>query len=223
MSWSDIFYPDNPKKREEVVRLCTKLSTLMAIDFDATNTLSDLLNKHTSPATAFQHIRVDDDADVETNSNVLNSQMDKIQKYVDDLDAALAQEIDPELYEKLKDINTSFSERIDIAQQAFTATVTVVSSAASVALVGAVTGGYMLTPLVKSIGLVKASVVGTIALGVLTLGLDMIASAIIGAVEREKLDTAIAQLEEAMEHFDPASKDYNRNCTRVDVMVTDYL
>ena len=149
--------------------------------------------------------------------------MDKIQKYVDDLDAALAQEIDPELYEKLKDINTSFSERIDIAQQAFTATVTVVSSAASVALVGAVTGGYMLTPLVKSIGLVKASVVGTIALGVLTLGLDMIASAIIGAVEREKLDTAISQLEEAMEHFDPASKDYNRNCTRVDVMVTDYL
>ena len=223
MSWSDIFYPDNPKRREEVIRLCTKLSVLMENNFESTNSLSDLLNEHASPSPPFEHIRVDPDADVETNSNVLITQMERIQKHVDEVDAALAQELDPVLYEKLKDINTSFSDKIDIAQQALTATITIVSSAASVALVGAMTGGYVLTPIVRSIGVVKASVVGTIGLGILTLGLDMIASAIIGAIEREKLDEAIDQLEEAVEEFDPTSKEYTKTILRVEVTIKVYF
>jgi len=49
------------------------------------------------------------------------------------------------------------------------------------------------------------------------MGVDMIASAIIGTVERDKLEDTIKQLEEAMEGFEPASKEYTKTIMTVQV------
>jgi len=62
MSWGDIFYPGNPGRRDEVVRLSTKLHTLMEFNFDATNDLIDMLNDNAGHSSKLSHVTLDNQA-----------------------------------------------------------------------------------------------------------------------------------------------------------------
>ena len=223
MSWTDIFYPGNPGRRQEVVRLTTKLSTLMEFNFDATNSLADLINKHMKPNPLLTHIQPDYEATVKTNADCLIAQIDKIQKYVETIDQKLSNSLDPEIYRKLHAPDTSFKDVIATAKKAFTATISIVATAAGIALIAAMRAGLILKTIVTAIGLLKASVAASLVLGILTLGIDMIASAIIGAIEKDKLNDAIDGLKTAMDTFEPASKEYTKTITKVDVRLEIYF
>ena len=219
MSWSDIFYPDNPKRREDVVRMTTKLKTLMEGNFDATNDLIDLLNKHIKPNPMLEHIRVDDTATIKANADVLIARISQIQTIVEEYDTKLADKLDPELYRKLKDPDTSFKETLAIVKKVITATVGIGATVAGIAIVTAIKTGAILGGVVASIGIIAASAIAGLIVGVLALGIDMIASAIIGAIERDKLEEAIKELKDALRDFEPASREYTKRITYVEVRI----
>ena len=217
MSWGDIFYPGNPGRRDEVVRLSTKLHTLMEFNFEATNDLIDLLNKDVKPSSTITKIYVDNTGTVKANCQTLLNKMDEVMRVVETVDQDLAKKLEPEAYRKLKTPEMKFSERIALAKKAVSAGLSVTATVAGVVLVGAIKSGLILTKIVAAIGVIKSCAVATLVLGVLTLGIDMIASAIIGAIERNKLEAAIDELETAVNTFDPASKEYTKTVTRVEV------
>ena len=223
MSWGDIFYPGNPGRRDEVVRLSTKLHTLMEFNFDATNSLIDLLNKDVKPSSPISKVNVDNTASVETNCQTLLNKMDEVMRVVDKVDEDMAKKLEPEAYKQLKLPDMKFKDRIALAKKAVSAGLSVAATVAGVVLVGAIKGGIILTKIVAAIGVIKTCAVASLVLGVLTLGIDMIASAIIGAVERDKLEAAIDELETAVETFDPASKEYTKTITRVEIYLEMYL
>ena len=215
MAWSDIFYPDNPKRRREVVELCTRIAVHMEYNFEATNSLSDLVNTHMKPSPLLKHIQVDPDADIDTNASKLTAQMDEIQVHVKKVDDELAEKLKPELYEKLKDAVTPFKEKMKIAKDAVSITLGI--GAAGIFLASNVWSKISFATLSTAFKTIGKTVLGVLGLGILTMGLDMVASAIIGAVERNKLEAAVDELEAANKDFEPASKEYSRTIMEVEL------
>ena len=219
MSWGDIFYPGNPARRAEVVALGTRLKTLMDFNFDATNDLIDLLNKDANPSSPISKIYVNDDGSVKSNCQTLLDKMDEIMAVVDKIDEDLSNQLDPEAYRQLNTPDLSFSDRIALAKKAVSAGLSIAATIAGIVVISLIKNGVILAKIVTAIGLIKTCAVATVVLGVLTLGIDMIASAIIGAVERDKLDDAIDELEDALKTFEPASKEYTKTIVRVEVIL----
>ena len=86
---------------------------------------------------------------------------------------------------------------------------------AGVAVVGCIRAGKILVSAVTTIGKIATCVLASLVIGVLILGLDMIASAILGAIEKNQLEKTIDELETNLKTFEPASHDFTANIYKV--------
>lgn len=219
--WSDIFYPDNPKRREEVVKLSARLFTLMENNFSAVNELCDVINEHIPQSSPLQHIYVKKNDSIKNNCDVLTDRIEQIQDIVNQVDAELAKKIEPDLYKNLTSPDLTVGDRLQKINSIFTATLSTVGSVAGIVLVVAINAGAFLATAVAAIGTLGTSAIAGFALGILILGADMIAGAIFGAVERSKLEDTIDDLESALKTFEPESKKFQRSVYYVIVSVED--
>ena len=217
MSWTDIFYPGNAGKRDKVVRLSTKLRTFMELNFDSTNNLINLLNDKTSISCKLSHVTLDDQATVKSNSETLIAKIKEVQDVVEELDRKLAAKLNPDIYQKMKLPDISFKDRISLAKKVISAGSKIAGAVTEVVVVTAISSGVILKRVVAAIGTISTCAASSVVVGVLLLGIDMVASAIIGAVERSKLQDAIEQLETALNEFEPASKEYSEKIVDVKV------
>ncbi len=101
--WSDIFYPENPKRREQLIRRSQELQDLMKNNFRATNQLIDAMNKHLN--CYFQHIFLNENATLRENCDVMIGCIHKIQAEVERIDKKLKEKLEPTLYEKLRNLS----------------------------------------------------------------------------------------------------------------------
>ena len=223
MSFGDLFFPGNPARRAQVTALSTKIKTYMELNFDSTNALIDLMNKHATPSPNLRTISVDQSKTIKSNAQVLISTMENIQRCVEIYDKRLADSLDPALYRKLHDPNLSFQDVIANAKHAVSITIGVISTIASIAIIVAIKNGTFLVSLATKITRVGATAVAGLALGVLALGVDAIVSAILGSIEKDKLNAAIDDLQSILDEFEPASKDYNRTIIRVELLMDIHL
>ncbi|XP_048010439.1 single-pass membrane and coiled-coil domain-containing protein 3-like [Megalobrama amblycephala] len=184
--WSDLFYPDNPKRREELTCKSQQFQDLMENNFRATNQLIDVMNKHLN--CSFQHITLNEDASLQENCKVMIECMHKIQAVVEKIDKELKEKLDPTLYEKL--LNKS------LLPEHFK-------------LVSNVVEG------------VCAGTFACVGLGVVFMGIDMIVEAILGSIERDKLEKALKEYDEALKEFKPASEKYQDNITYVRIKIEE--
>jgi len=99
MSWSDIFYPGNPERRERLIRKHQELLHLMKGNFRATNQLIETLNEHLH--LSFSPIALDEKATVKENCEVIIGRIHEIQAEVEKIDQHLKEKLEPKLYEKL--------------------------------------------------------------------------------------------------------------------------
>jgi len=217
MSWSDIFFPDNPGRRDQVVRLSQSILDDMKDNFEATNDLIDLLN--TNCKTTITKLTISFSATVQDNANALIAKMTEVQAQVTKIDETLAAKLDPAIYKQLHLPDLSFQERIAAAKKAVSATIGVLATVAGIILVTAIRTGAILVSMVVKIGAIATSAVASLALGVLAMGIDMIASAIIGAVERSKLEDAINTLQTAFDQFDPSTRTYTKTIYKVEAQL----
>ncbi|XP_006629387.1 single-pass membrane and coiled-coil domain-containing protein 3 [Lepisosteus oculatus] len=206
MSWSDTFFPANPRRREEVVRLSRELLTLMEGNFRATSWLAGLLNQELK-------ISVDQHKSVKENCEALIAAIAGIQSEVARIDERLRDKLEPALYRRLHNLTVPISERVKVASKVFSSAFGILRTGA--AAVPLISKGAVLSRMVASLGRIGSSVVSTVALGVLGLGVDMLVSAILGAVERDNLERVIQEYREALADFRPASEQYQANITDV--------
>ncbi|XP_067249291.1 single-pass membrane and coiled-coil domain-containing protein 3-like [Chanodichthys erythropterus] len=214
--WSDLFYPDNPKRREELIRKSQEFKDLMKSNFYATNQLIDVMNEQLS--CSFQHIEMNEAASLQENCNVMIDCMQKIQEVVEKIDKELKEKLEPTLYEKLLNLSL-FPEDFKLVSK-------VVEGVCGVATVGSTTLGGLLID--KGVILAKITnkfvkiVVGTLAslgLAVVFLGIDMIVEAILGSIERDNLEKAPKEYDDALNEFEPASLEYQYNITYAKVKI----
>ena len=223
VNWGDTFYPGNPERRDKVTTLVTRVYTVMEDNFSATNDLIDLLNENVTMSKKLQHISVNHNKSIKTNSDVFLGRMEEVERIVATIDADLARRLDPSIYRDLKSPDLDFSKRVQKAEKIFTATLSVIATVVGIALCCAISGGALLPGMVAVIGVAGTSAVAGIVLGVFMLGVGMIYGAISGAIERDKLEEQIDDLEELLESFEPASKKYQKDILYVQIVLEDHF
>ncbi|XP_005379063.1 PREDICTED: single-pass membrane and coiled-coil domain-containing protein 3 [Chinchilla lanigera] len=216
MAQSDFLYPENPRRRQEVNRLHQQLLDCLSDSFHATNKLIDVLNVHLGCRLAF--IEMKRDGTIKENCDIIIDAVTKIQKELQKVDEALKEKLEPTLYRKLQDIKERETEKIAIVQKVMSVIVGEATSAASavaVKLVGSNIATGIINKLVTVLAQIGASLLGSIGVAVLGLGIDMIFRAILGAVEKTQLQTAIKSYEKHLVEFKSASEKYNNAITEV--------
>ncbi|KAB0387384.1 single-pass membrane and coiled-coil domain-containing protein 3 [Muntiacus reevesi] len=216
MAQSDFLYPENPKRRQEVNRLHQELLDCLSDSFHATNKLIGVLNTHLG--CTLPSIEMKRDGTIKENCDIIIQAMMNIQKELQKVDEALKDKLEPTLYRKLQDIKERETEKIAIVQKVISVILGEATSAASavaVKLVGSNITTGIINKLVTVLAQIGASLLGSIGVAVLGLGIDMIFRAILGAVEKTQLQAAIKSYEKHLVEFKSASEKYHHAITEV--------
>ncbi|KAI5945574.1 Single-pass membrane and coiled-coil domain-containing protein 3 [Manis javanica] len=146
------------------------------------------------------------DGTIKENCDIIIQAMMKIQKELQKVDEALKDKLEPTLYRKLQDIKERETDKIAIVQKVISVILGEATSAASavaVKLVGSNVTTGLINKLVTVLAQIGASLLGSIGVAVLGLGIDMIFRAILGAVEKTQLQAAITSYEKHLVEFKP--------------------
>lgn len=207
MSLSDLFYPGNPEKREKIIRRSQELIELMKSNFEATNSLTEMVNKHLH--SSFSPITLDEKATVKENCDVMIERVNQILAKVKEVDEELKKKLEPTLYESLQHMSLQSFNNIPAADK--TAIKSVCQFPAAVLVKCLMKNMRSLTGIIFIFACISTGVVGSILMG-LVVGFvitDVVVSGILGYIEKGKLETALAEYEEALAEFRPASKKYD--------------
>ncbi|KAM6214561.1 single-pass membrane and coiled-coil domain-containing protein 3 [Rhynchocyon petersi] len=216
MAEPDFIYPDNPRRRQEVNRLHQQLLDCLSDSFHATNKLIGVLNAHLG--CKLTSIGMKRDGTIKENCDVIILTMTKIQKELQKIDEALKDKLEPTLYRKLQDIKERETEKIAIVQKVISVILgdaTSMTSAVAVKLIASNVTSGIINKLVKVLAQIGASLLGNITVAVISLGIDMIIRAILGAVEKTQLQAAIRSYETHLVEFKSASEKYLHAITEV--------
>ncbi|XP_048011690.1 single-pass membrane and coiled-coil domain-containing protein 3-like [Megalobrama amblycephala] len=216
--WSDLFYPDNPKRREELIRKSQQFQDLMENNFYATNQLIDVMNKHLN--CSFQHITLNEDASLQENCKVMIECMHKIQEVVEKIDKELKEKLEPTLYEKLRN-KSLLPEDFKLVSIVVEGVCGVGTVAATTVICILIHTEDILVDLVSQIGKFAAGTFACVGLGVVFMGIDMIVEAILGSIERDKLEKVLKEYDEALKEFKPASEKYQDNITYIRIKIEE--
>ncbi|XP_038964799.1 single-pass membrane and coiled-coil domain-containing protein 3 [Rattus norvegicus] len=216
MAQSDFLYPQNPRRRQEVNRLHQQLLDCLSDCFQVTNKLTGLLNAHLGCRLAFIEMRSDET--IKRNCDLIIQAVTKIQKELQKVDEALKDKLEPTLYRKLRDIKERETEKIAIVQKVISVILgeaTAAASAVAVKLVGSNVTTGIISKLASVLTHIGTSILGSIGVAVLSLGIDMVVQAILGAVERTQLQSAIQSYEKHLTEFKAASEKYHHAIAEV--------
>ncbi|NXU78193.1 SMCO3 protein, partial [Oreotrochilus melanogaster] len=220
MALSDLFYPDNPKRRQELVSLHQELLDCMSTNFRATNELARVLNEHLG--CTITYIQMRKSSTVKENCDIIIQAMSEIQHQVQKIDSDMKEKLEPVLYQKLYDIKEPELEKIAIAHKVFSIVLGEVTSTAGMValkLLGSNLITFTVSKLISLLAQIGASVLGGISITVLGLGIEMIFHAILGAVERDQLLTAVTSYEKHLAEFKAASEKYQHAIREVTSLV----
>ncbi|KAL1273540.1 hypothetical protein QQF64_026354 [Cirrhinus molitorella] len=204
MSLSDLLYPGNRERREKLIRKSQELIELMKSNFEATNSLTEIVNKNLG--SSFRPITLDEKATVKENCDVMIERMNQIQAKVEQVDKELKEKLDPTLYEHLQKIPLHGFKNIPAGVKFAIRAVCQISAFVLVA--------YLMTKIeilknITSVWCVIGIGLGGMVVAVLIgLAVDLTISAILGYYERDKLEAALAEYDKVLKTFRPASKEY---------------
>ncbi|KAG6926137.1 single-pass membrane protein with coiled-coil domains 3, partial [Chelydra serpentina] len=220
MSWSDILYPDNPARREKVARLHQEVINCIELNFDTTNELIGALNEHCR--CRLHPIKMNMNGTIRENCDKLLAAIKSIQDILQTIDARLKSNLEPDLYRKLHDFQEPDAKKMQILRSVATMVSGLTGTVAMgifIKLALSQVVSIVLSQTTMILAKVGASVIGAVAGMLLGLGVDLVLSAILGAIERDRLETAIQELNALVSEFKPASKEYNKTIMKTICML----
>ena len=222
MAMADLFYPGNPARREKVIAKMQRVYVLMEENFNATDELIQFLNKHVSPSPKIAGIEVDKSATFGKNAQTMIDKMKEIQGQVSKIEKDLSKKLEPDVYKSLTDNNTNFEDKlkffktlktsVEMAETLLTSIggyLVISQVVASARFIAVITGASEIL-LASFAGVVTGLIVAGAAIAI-----DAIISAIVGAVERGKLNHMIGELDGVLKKFEEPSQNYTKNIYEV--------
>lgn len=220
ISWIDLFYPDIHKKREDLIRKNQEILDLMDSNFFATNQLIGVLNRHYNYS--FKRIELNRNDTVKKNCDVLIDCMHEIQAKVDEIDQGLKKKLEPEVYEKLKNMSITvddFEKNTHIVEDVLG----FADMTATVAFSILINKAMVLSNLISKLGKIATGLIGSVVLAAVGLGIDIILEAILGKYELHELEKALKEYDEVLAEFKPKSREYEQVITEVKVTLDQNL
>ncbi|XP_062989747.1 single-pass membrane and coiled-coil domain-containing protein 3 [Elgaria multicarinata webbii] len=220
MNLSDLLYPSNPQRRQNVIDLHQELLDCMELNFKATNELIRTLNGNMGAKITY--IKMKEGGTIKENCDIIIRAMNDIQQVVWQIDKQMKEKLEPVMYQKLYDIKQPELEKIAIAHRIISIILgeaTVSAGTVAVKLICSNTITATINKLVALLAQIGVSVLGGIAISVLGLGIDIILHAILGAVEKDQLLASIQSYEQHLAEFKEASKTYQHAITEISALV----
>ncbi|XP_065054242.1 single-pass membrane and coiled-coil domain-containing protein 3-like [Rhopilema esculentum] len=215
--FKDIFYPGNPERRRRVERLYQEIIDCMKDNFYATNKLVGYLKQNFSVSSGvgkivhgIDKLEIRERKTIKENCDIFLAATTKLQDAVRLLNENLARELEPSAYRALKDTGLGFVETIRQLSQWSSVITMTGASVAAVIIICRITSGAILGAMVAEIGMIASCSIAGVVVVAIGLGVDAILSAIFGAIEREKLENAIKELETTKSTFEPATREYTQ-------------
>lgn len=184
----------------------------MKNNFRATNQLIETLKEHLG--LSFRPVALNEKATVKENCDVIIERIREIQVEVQKIDQQMKKELEPTLYEKLKNMSLSVRDNQRLSG-VVSAVCGVAGSAAVIAVGWLINNGNILTNITLTFGLIGTGIMATVVVGVLFMGIGMIFGAILGGIERGQLERALEEYDSALKEFRPASEKYQDSITYV--------
>ncbi|KAJ6656319.1 hypothetical protein lerEdw1_003822 [Lerista edwardsae] len=222
MNLSDLLYPGNPKRRQEVTDLHRKLLDCLQLDFKATNELIDTLNAHLGAG--LPHIAMKGEGTIKENCDIIIHVLQEIQREVRKSDRDMKGKLEPGMYLRLYDLKQPELGKIAVAHSIVSTILGEATATAGTVAVKLMCSNLVTVTVSKLLALlaqIGVSVLGGIGIGILGLGLDIILHAILGAVERETLLAAIQSYEQHLAAFEEASEAYQAAVAELSASLKD--
>ncbi|XP_042323084.1 single-pass membrane and coiled-coil domain-containing protein 3 [Sceloporus undulatus] len=222
MNLSDLLYPSNQQRRQDVIDLHQELLDYMKLNFKVTNELIGTMNEHLGAK--IPNITMKDSGTIKDNCDIIIQAMNSIQQEVQKLDKEIRNRLDPGMYQKLYDIKQPELEKIAIADQMVSIILgeaTASAGAVAIKIICSNIVTFTVNKLVALLAQIGISVLGGIAITVFGLGIDVILHAILGAVERDHLLASIQSYEKHLVEFREASEIYQCVISEISALVKD--
>lgn len=214
--FEDLFYPNNPKRRAKLERNIGALYNNLNIDVTATNDLVDIINTHLQGN--IKQVSIDNDDTVKANAQRISDCVDAINKIIKQKLEDIKTRLDPKIFKMLMDVSVSFEEKIKIAEESAESLLPI-GGVVGVLSCSTIAGMDFLEGVVKVVGETATSAFAAIGVGVLFLGIDMIAEAIIGAIERDKLNKEIDKTDKCVENMQTMTGPYIAKVEEIKVRI----
>ncbi|XP_045200854.2 single-pass membrane and coiled-coil domain-containing protein 3-like [Mercenaria mercenaria] len=214
--FEDLFYPDNPKRRAKLEQNIGALYNNLTIDVKATNDLVDIINTHLHQN--ITHVEINNNDTIKANAQRIVDCVNAINKVIKEKVEEIKTKLDPEIFKKLMDVTVSFEDKIKIAEDVEES---LISIGGVVGLLSSTTiaGMDFLENVVEVVGETATSAFAAIGVGVLLFGIELIAEAIIGAIERAKLIEEIDITEKCVESMQKMTAPYIENVEEIKVRI----
>ncbi|KAK9976706.1 hypothetical protein ABG768_021911 [Culter alburnus] len=216
--WSDLFFPNNPKRREQLIRKSQEFQDVMKSNFEATNQLIDVMNEHLS--CSLEHIKLNENASLQENCNVMIECMHKIQAEIEKIDKELKEKLEPTLYEKLQNKSLSTTD-FQLISKALKVVCGFATEGSTTLVSLLINKGVILAKITSTFAKIGALTLASVGLGVVFMGIDMIVEAILGRIERDQLEKVLEEYDKALKEFKPASLEYQESITHVQVKIKE--
>ena len=127
-SWTEFFWPSSAirRRKNQAVREVEHLKNTLASNFSSTNYLSEFLNSQIQDAN-LAYVFLDPSKSFAENARTLSGQAHAINALIDKLDKKIKIQLEPHLYERIVNLNTSFEDRIEAAREMSKASVDITS------------------------------------------------------------------------------------------------
>lgn len=214
MSYVDLLYPGNRKKREDCIRLTQEIYGAMKNNFVSTNDLIEILR--IKLGIHCETLTFDNDKTIKENATQLKDKIHEIQSHLDGELTKYKRKIEPHLYEKLMNEKLEISEKfkyVKLAAKGFE------FALQTLIVIRAIYETANL--LTKSLIAIARIWVGGIVIGLLLVGVDLLVSAIVGAMERPKLENTAHELKLSVDEFVPASRNYSKALHRLEFKLAE--
>ncbi|KAK9976715.1 hypothetical protein ABG768_021920 [Culter alburnus] len=216
--WSDLFFPNNPKRREQLIRKSQEFQHVMKSNFEATNELIDVMNDHLS--CSLEHIKLNEEASLQENCNVMIECMHKVQAEIEKIDKELKEKLEPTLYEKLQNKSLSTTD-FQLISKALKVVCGFATEGSTTLVSLLINKGVILAKITSTFAKIGALTLANVGLGVVFMGVDMIVEAILGSIERDQLEKVLEEYDKALKEFKPASLEYQDSITYVQVKIKE--
>ena len=218
------FFGSKEKHSEEIIKLATKIKTLMEINFNATNELINMLNENAMLNPPVENIKVDDKATLKEITATLVACIVQLQQKIERIHITLQNELDPQAYERLLSPDVNLEEKITIARRQLEASQSVNITTGGLLMIATVRSRQFLPTAVARFTLVETQKIAKLAFKILSADARSIVGATVDAtVKGDASEETIREFDRGLGFFIPATNEYENNIHRMKATLEIHL
>ena len=220
MAFSFFGTPD--KSTDDVIKSATRLKTLMGSNFDATNSLINLLNENAMFNPPVDNVRIDPKSSIKDNTSTLITVIVTLHQRIESVHAMLRNELDRQAYERLLLPHLHVDEMTAIAKRELQSH-SVNITTGGLLMVAMIMKKQFLPAAVARFQLLESLRIAQLPFELLGINAKAITKATAGSDKREAYEETIREFDKALGIYGPTTNEYQHPIYKMKAILEVHL